>query len=154
MRDGMAQRGGYWVLLQGLLMSVVLTLSVVFPDGGRDLARTVLGAGLLAAGAVLGLAGAVALRRNLTPFPRPAENAQLVTRGVYRCMRHPLYVSVTLGAIGWAMLWHSWPALIPAVLLVPFFDAKARREEQWLREKFPEYRDYARQVRRFIPGIY
>ena len=47
-----------------------------------------------------------------------------------------------------------WPALLVAAMLIPFFHAKARREERWLREKFPEYAEYERRVRRFIPWIY
>jgi protein-S-isoprenylcysteine O-methyltransferase Ste14 len=35
-----------------------------------------------------------------------------------------------------------------------FFDAKARHEERWLRQKFPAYAAYAQQVRRFIPWLY
>ena len=35
-----------------------------------------------------------------------------------------------------------------------FFDRKARREERWLRSRFPKYAAYERRVRRFIPGIY
>jgi protein-S-isoprenylcysteine O-methyltransferase Ste14 len=34
---------------------------------------------------------------------------------------------------------------------MPFFHAKARREEHWLRWQFPEYADYEQRVRRFIP---
>jgi hypothetical protein len=41
-------------------------------------------------------------------------------------------------------------ALIQAVLL----DIKARREERWLREKFPDYDEYAVKVRRLIPWLY
>jgi protein-S-isoprenylcysteine O-methyltransferase Ste14 len=37
---------------------------------------------------------------------------------------------------------------------MPFFDLKARREERWLRERFADYDDYARRVKRFIPGFY
>jgi protein-S-isoprenylcysteine O-methyltransferase Ste14 len=41
-----------------------------------------------------------------------------------------------------------------ALGLLPFLDAKARREEEWLRERFPEYRGYEASVKRFVPGIY
>ena len=51
---------------------------------------------------------------------------------------HPLYTSVIAVALGWALVWQSWPALLVAATLIPFFAAKARREERWLREKFPQ----------------
>ena len=69
-------------------------------------------------------------------------------------IRHPLYTSVIAVAIGWALVWQSWPALLAAAALIPFFHAKALNEERWLREKFPDYADYERRVRRFIPWIY
>ena len=74
--------------------------------------------------------------------------------GIYSVMRHPLYTSVMLASLGWALLWQSGPALVAALLLAPFFDAKARREERWLAERFPDYGDYQRRVARFLPWIY
>ncbi len=52
------------------------------------------------------------------------------------------------------MVWQSWPAFLAAAMLIPFFHAKARHEERRLREKFPDYAEYERRVRRFIPRIY
>ena len=58
-----------------------------------------------------------------------------------------------LASLGWALIWQSRPALIAALILIPFFHAKARREEQWLRKQFPDYVDYERRVPRFIPRL-
>jgi protein-S-isoprenylcysteine O-methyltransferase Ste14 len=148
------QRGGGWVVAQALLMLAVVVAALLFRGNGGNVGMVVFGIILLGLGAVVGFAGAIALGRNLTPFPRPSQNTQLVRRGVYAWMRHPLYTSVMAASLGWALMWQSWPAWWVAVLLIPFFDAKARREERWLRATFPEYAEYARRVRRFIPWIY
>ncbi len=108
----------------------------------------------MAVGAGVALVGALGLGRNLTPFPKPAEQARLVQNGIYSLIRHPLYTSVISVSIAWALLWQSWLALLVALALIPFFHSKARHEERWLRERFPEYADYARRVRRFIPWLY
>jgi protein-S-isoprenylcysteine O-methyltransferase Ste14 len=50
--------------------------------------------------------------------------------------------------------WQSEPALVAAMVLAWALDRKARLEERWLRERFPEYEDYMRRVRRFLPWIY
>ena len=84
----------------------------------------------------------------------PRHDSQLVQSGIYSRVRHPLYTSVILCSLGWALIWQSWPALVAAVALIPFFAAKTRREEHWLREKFPGYADYEKQVKRFVPWIY
>ena len=148
------QRGGAWVLGQSVLLGAVVLLAVFVRGGGFHPAIIILGAVLMVVGAGVVLAGALALGRNLTPFPKPTEQAQLVRHGIYAIIRHPLYTSVISVSIGWALVWQSWPALLVAVTLIPFFHAKTRYEECWLRQKFPEYADYERRVRRFIPWLY
>jgi len=139
------------VLIQFLLMAAVVVLAWGFrattPDGWLQW----LGAVALLAGAAVGLAGVVALGRATTPLPKPADSARLVQTGIYASVRHPLYTSVMVLALGWALLWRSWPAFVAALALIPFFQAKARHEERWLRERFPDYADYARRVPRFLP---
>lgn len=148
------QRGGAWVLAQGVLLGAVGLLALWFRGQRLHPASVPAGAVLLGLGAALALAGALALGRNLTPFPKPVAQAQLVRHGIYALIRHPLYTSVMMMAMGWALVWQSWPAVMTAAALVPFFHAKARREERWLRRQFPAYDAYATQVRRFIPWLY
>ncbi len=148
------QRGGAWVLGQSVLLGAVVLLAVFVRGGRFHPAIIIFGAGLMVVGAGIAFAGALALGRNLTPFPKPTEQAKLVQHGIYAVIRHPLYTSVISVSIGWALVWQSWPALLVAVTLIPFFHAKARHEECWLRQKFPEYADYEKRVRRFIPWLY
>lgn len=139
------------MLMQSALLAAVVLLAVFFRGGGFQPVIVVAGVALLLVGAGVVLAGALALGGNLTPFPKPGEQAQLVRHGIYAVIRHPLYTGVMAGAMGWALVWQSRPALLAAASLIPFFLAKARREERWLREKFPDYAGYERQVRRFVP---
>lgn len=154
LRDGFLQRGGLWVLAQCALLLVIVGLAVVCRSESRYRGLLVGGLILLAIAALFGISGAIAMGRNLTPFPKPSGKARLVRRGIYGLIRHPLYTSVLCGVFGLSLLRQSWPALIASLALAVFFDAKARREELWLRERFPEYADYAVRVRRFIPLIY
>lgn len=109
---------------------------------------------LLGLGAAFGLGGVWALGRHRTIFPQPKAHARLITHGVYGWVRHPLYTSLILIALGWSALWRSWLGLVLATALSSFLHRKARREEQWLRAKFPNYEAYARRVKRLIPGLY
>jgi protein-S-isoprenylcysteine O-methyltransferase Ste14 len=61
---------------------------------------------------------------------------------------------VICAALGWSLIWQGWPALTTSLVLAAFFDAKARHEEHWLRQKFPDYDDYSQKVCRFISWIY
>lgn len=145
------QRGGAWVLMQTTLLSAVILLTLIFHGHGFPLIVMMLGVALLLVGVGVALAGVLALRGNLTPFPKPGVRATMVRHGIYAVIRHPLYFSVMAGALGWALVWQSWPGLLAAACLIPFFLAKARREERWLREAFPEYADYERRVSGFFP---
>ncbi len=147
-------RGGVWVVAQFALMIAGLAAGPIWRaswDGWSTLAA---GMVLLLVGAWLGLRGQRDLGSHRTPFPQPKDDGQLITSGIYARLRHPLYASVIALGFAWALLWQSWPALGLAVAQILFFDAKARREERWLRERFSDYAAYARRVKRFIPGLY
>ena len=147
------ERGGGGVLAQSLLMAGVVGLGPLYPGARR--AGFLIGSGaLLGLGAFFGVGGVLVLGRNRTIFPRPKPDSPLVTRGVYRWVRHPLYTSVILLSAAWSLYWASGPAAGAAAALALLLNAKSRHEERWLLEKFPEYRAYRQRVKRLIPGVY
>ena len=148
------QRGGLWVLGQGMLLGAVIAGGILCRNQWQSLALPLCGAFLLLVSAGFGWAGTISLGRNLTPFPKPSASSRLVQTGIYGLIRHPLYTAVFCGSVGWALVWRSWPALLAALALAPLFDAKARVEERWLRQQFPEYAGYEQRVRRCVPWIY
>ena len=109
------------MLVQNTLLAAVILLAAFFRGGGFHPMAVFAGAALLIIAAGVSLAGALALGKNLTPFPKPGGQAQHVRHGIYSMIRHPLYTSLMAGAIGWALVWQSWPALVVAALLIPFF---------------------------------
>ena len=102
----------------------------------------------------IAVGSAAALRHFLTPFPKPVPGNELVESGAYGRVRHPIYSGVVLAALGWSLLSGSWPAAALSLILAVLFDAKSRREEDWLSEAHPEYAAYRLRTRRFIPGVY
>jgi protein-S-isoprenylcysteine O-methyltransferase Ste14 len=148
------QRGGLWVAGQSGLLFAVVIFGVVFHGDGKNLLVMACGAVFFVIALCCGIAGTIALGCNLNPFPKPSTHTQLVQGGIYGLMRHPLYTAVFCGSVGWALVWQSWPVLLATLAIALFFDAKARREEHWLRQQFPEYASYEQRVRRFIPWIY
>lgn len=150
-------RGEGWVAIQVLLLAAVAVLGPmgrVGVDGALALVAAAAGLILLAAGVALLAWGSLALGRDLTPLPRPREDAVLVDRGAFALVRHPLYGGLLLGALGWSVLWLSPPALLGAAGLAVFFGLKSRREEAWLNERFDGYAAYAARTRRFIPWVW
>lgn len=152
-------RGEGWVLGQFVLLGLVAMLS--FPYLGSLLPDTplrwvVLASGLaeLLIGGWALVRGFVDLGRSLTPLPRPRADAEMIERGIYRRVRHPIYGGLILVAVGWATLTGSPPAMTAAVALGVFMDAKARREEAWLMAHYPGYAAYRARTNRFLPGVY
>ena len=113
-----------------------------------------LGAGALVIGAWLLLRGFVDLGPSMTPLPRPRTDGRLVESGIYARLRHPIYAGLILGSLGWSALTGSPAALVVALVLAGFLDAKARLEEAWLLDRYPDYAAYRLRTRRFLPGLF
>jgi protein-S-isoprenylcysteine O-methyltransferase Ste14 len=109
---------------------------------------------ILSAGVILLAAAIFRLGSNLTPVPFPKDEGTLIETGPYRLVRHPMYCGGIFIAFGWAFLVHGWLTIGYAVVLLLFFDFKARREEEWLKGKYTEYGTYQKRVRKLIPFIY
>jgi len=153
-------RGEWYVVVQGLLLLLVVfgprTLPPIPAWGVRigSLASTV-GLTLMLVGCALAVAGLAGLgRANLTALPYPRTESTLVITGPYRIVRNPIYSGLIFAAFGWALWVNSWLTLGYALLLFILFDVKARREERWLTEKFPEYGAYQARVKKLIPWVY
>ena len=150
----MGQRGGSWVIAQVVLFILfAVAPQIGSPWPGADIFR-LFGWILVIVGVLLFAQGAINLGRSLTPFPRPLPDGRLVTTGAYRFVRHPIYSSVVLGALGLSLVSMSPVRLALTIVLFVFFDLKARREEQWLQEKYPEYAAYKSRVKKLIPWVY
>lgn len=153
------RRGEWYVVTQLALIGFVFfgprTLPFL-PLWPVAVSRVSLFAGitLMIAGIGLLLAGLVRLGTNLTPLPYPKEQATLVQTGPYRIVRHPMYSGGIVLAYGWALAVSGWLTLVYATVLLVFLDVKSAREEQWLADKFPDYPEYQRRVRKLIPFIY
>lgn len=148
------EKGGLWVLAQNILTLAVLALGPLLGDRAWPSAWLALGAIQFAIGGVFGVAGVRALGQSRTPYPKPIHDAPLVQAGIYQIVRHPLYSSLIYLSVGWSLFWSSSIALIISMGLAAVLDGKSRREERWLHEKFADYADYCRRVKRFIPLIY
>lgn len=114
---------------------------------------TGLGVLLLAVGAIVGILGAITLGRSRTIFPQPLQQSRLVRSGIYAYVRHPLYTSLMLMGVGWALFWSSWWTLGIGAGQCGLLVAKALQEEQWLRQKYRDYEAYAARVHRFFPFL-
>jgi protein-S-isoprenylcysteine O-methyltransferase Ste14 len=83
------------------------------------------------------------------------KNEALATTGPYAYTRNPLYLGSLLMGVGFAIAARSW--WVGVILLVMFFAIYLpviRDEENYLRQKFPEFEEYARRVPRMFPRMF
>ena len=85
--------------------------------------------------------------------PMADQDTGLVTSGPYRHIRHPIYLGLSLLAMGEAVTFSSWPAVAVVILaIVPTFAWRARVEERLLADTFGErYAHYRKRTKMLIP---
>ena len=84
------------------------------------------------------------------------ERHQLVTQGVYRRIRHPMYLALILYSFGPALLLPNWvagPSYAIAMLLI--FAFRLGPEERMMLEEFGgDYEAYRTRTKRLVPGVW
>ena len=137
--------------IAALMWAVARTLpSLRFDFAGRALLAVAL---LLAAGA-FGIEGLRAFRRARTTADplRPERASALVTDGIYRRTRNPMYVALALALLGWAVQLGHALAPLGVVLFVAWTNRfQIAPEERALARLFgAEFERYMREVRRWL----
>ena len=87
------------------------------------------------------------LGRNLSPLPRPLTNSNLVTTGIYRFTRHPMYYSLIFISFGVFIIKLSIYYLCLSIILALIIKFKIVLEEQYLNNKFKYYLLYKKEVK-------
>ena len=87
------------------------------------------------------------LGRNLSPFPRPIRNSNLVTTGIYRFTRHPMYYALIFISFGFFITKLSIYYLFLSISLGLIIIFKVALEEQYLNNKFKNYLVYKNEVK-------
>jgi protein-S-isoprenylcysteine O-methyltransferase Ste14 len=153
-------RGEYWVIAQGVLLLVFALIPPNTPSF-IDLCSSVWVYTSWILTVIFSILAIVFLGRslfdlghNLTPLPHPRDEGQLVRTGIYGLVRHPMYSGVIYLALAYTSWQMSWVHFVGSIVLFVFFDAKSRKEEVWLTEKFSDYASYSNSVKKLIPWIY
>jgi protein-S-isoprenylcysteine O-methyltransferase Ste14 len=82
------------------------------------------------------------------------KNEQLATGGPYAYTRNPLYVGSLILSVGFALAARSWWIVAGIVLLFfVIYLPVIRAEEAFLRERFPQFAEYARDVPSLLPRV-
>ena len=110
---------------------------------------------LFVVGLTIALVAVFTLRRFYLSTLVIIEDHQLITHGIYRFTRHPIYFGVLIGIMGVPVYAPSLYGFLVLSLLIPIFLNRIRMEEELLTEEFGDaYRTYKETTRKLIPFIY
>jgi protein-S-isoprenylcysteine O-methyltransferase Ste14 len=157
-RETRAQRLRYWVwlviayflLLYGPVLPYPLNLRIV-----PRVAPTAWAAAVLCViGLVFALWARVILGRNWSGVVTLKEGHELVERGPYRFVRHPIYTGILTMFFATALAQGHLSGLVGTLLMFGSFWIKLRDEEKLMLQQFPEpYADYRRRAKCIIPFV-
>ena len=114
-----------------------------------------LGVFLFAVGGALRIGPVFILGHRFSGLVAIQPGHTLVTDGLYGIIRHPSYLGLLVGALGWALTFRSGVGLALTALLIPPLLARIRAEEALLRSEFgAEYVAYRSRTWRLVPGLF
>lgn len=95
------------------------------------------------------------LGRNWTPTVAKRYDAELITNGVYKYIRHPMYTAHLIWAIAQILILHNWIAGYSFLIVqVPFYFIRIKNEERMMIEQFGiSYKEYMIKTSRLIPKL-
>lgn len=150
-------KGWIYVVIQFLLLGIIIISSAMeFKYLNRPLYPVIhyIGVTLILLGALLFTLILIGFGQFMTPNPVPRDSSKLVTTGLYKYVRHPMYFTVLVLITGVTLYFQAFYSLIWIPVALTFLIIKSKAEEKFLRKKYPEYTEYSAGTKRIIPYIY
>ena len=96
----------------------------------------------------------VRLGTNWSGLPKVKEGHELIVKGPYALVRHPIYTGILLAMAGTGVAADRSVWILVWVLVAVTYIVKIRQEERFMQETFPDqYPQYRQRVKALIPGV-
>lgn len=152
------------IALMSMIIPFLLILSYIenrtiistFIPIWNELAVAYVGIAFMIIGGIIMIISRVQLGKYGTPVVHTGEDHKLVTKGLYKYVRHPMYSGATIMMLGPYLAFRSLFVLIGMIIFfIPMMRMRMKMEEETLLQTFgDEYRDYMKRTKRFIPFIF
>jgi len=117
--------------------------------------QSVGGLALIVIGRAISLVSAGTLRRSYSSTLTIREDHRLITHGIYRFVRHPIYLGTIMTLVGIPVFASSLYGLLIMSALIPLILYRIMIEERMLTEAFGDaYREYKEATAKLIPFIH
>jgi len=140
--------------LVAIFAAIMYAISRFVPATLHIPGKLPLAALFMAIGALIALMGVIAFRRNHTtvnPFT-PEQSSSLVSTGIYRFSRNPMYLGFLLALCGWCVYCDNWASTLTLPLFVAYMNRfQIQPEERALKQHFgKQFTDYTQVVGRWL----
>ena len=116
---------------------------------------SIIGLALIIIGLIIMIVGQVTLFRNYSGTVVIRENHQLITHGIYRFTRNPMYLGGIMVVTGLPVYVASLYGFLTSLVLIPIILNRIRLEEKLLTGEFQDaYQKYKETTKKLIPFIY
>ena len=142
--DGLA---GIWEAIWGLVRQPQKLFSLP--------TQRMIGVPLCVIGLTIMIVAQITLWRNYSGFVVIKKGHKLITHGIYRLTRNPIYLGAILVFVSLSVYAASVPGFVAAIAMIPIILFRIRMEERMLAEHFgKEYEAYRSTTKRLIPFLY
>jgi protein-S-isoprenylcysteine O-methyltransferase Ste14 len=150
-----------WTILWIVVLLVLLSRFVfhknlfIFTPYAHNSFLQLCGVALVVVGLVIAIVARRTLADNWSSNIELKKNHELITTGIYKYVRHPIYTGMTFMGIGSALGLQSIYTALFFIAMETFLIFKMKKEEKLLQKHFPkEYSEYMRKTKSLIPFIY
>jgi protein-S-isoprenylcysteine O-methyltransferase Ste14 len=113
-----------------------------------------MGVAVFTAGSLLRIWPVFVLGHRFSGLVAIQQGHTLVTGGIYRVIRHPSYLGLIAGSVGWGLVFRSTVGVLLAFALIPVLAGRIRAEEKLLSAHFGEaYERYRASTPMFFPRL-
>jgi protein-S-isoprenylcysteine O-methyltransferase Ste14 len=143
-RDGLS---GFWGIIWGIIKQpqTLSTFSL----------HNIIGLALFIFGLIIMVVGQITLWRNYSATVVIRKDHKLITHGIYRFTRNPIYLGAFMVFTGLPVYILSLYGFITSLVLIPILLNRIRLEERLLTAEFGiAYQHYKKNVRKLIPFLY
>jgi protein-S-isoprenylcysteine O-methyltransferase Ste14 len=110
-----------------------------------------IGLATLVIGILVVLFGILNLNDNLSPFPSPKKNSELIQNGIYKYIRHPIYSGILIAMTGYSVYAGALEKIAITLAMGVVFYFKSAYEEKLLLKRYASYAHYQKLTGRFFP---